>query len=147
MKKIKFYIIIFSLIFICNSLKAEIQFSLKDYLDKENIEETSTQIYLLNRCSAIYAYSSAIILKSDIVNSKKFIEIANNLLFKSVELKIIDNKEKLENARKKAEEERKKLFLDYTSEGKINWDKNKSYFKGSYIAEDMSICTKLVNDK
>ena len=147
MKKIKFYIIIFSLIFFCNSLKAEIQFSLKDYLDKENIEETSTQIYLLNRCSAIYAYSSAIILKSDIVNSKKFIEIANNLLFKSVELKIIDNEEKLENARKKAEEEREKIFLDYTSEGKINWDRNKSYFKGSYISEDMSICTKLVNDK
>ena len=147
MKKIKFYIIIFSLIFFCNSLKAEIQFSLKDYLDKEIIEETSTQIYLLNRCSAIYAYSSAIILKSDIVNSKKFIEIANNLLFKSVELKIIDNEEKLENARKKAEEEREKIFLDYTSEGKINWDRNKSYFKGSYISEDMSICTKLVNDK
>jgi len=147
MKKIKFYIIIFSLIFICNSLKAEIQFSLKSYLDKENIEETSTQIYLLNRCSAIYVYSSAIILKSDIVNSKKFIEIANNLLFKSVELKIIDNEEKLENARKEAEEEREKIFLDYTSEGKINWNRNKSYFKGSYISEDMSICTKLVNDK
>ena len=81
------------------------------------------------------------------VNSKKFIEVANNLLFKSVELKIIDNKEKLENAQKRTMKEREELFNNYAKDGKKNWNKNKSYFKGSYISEDMSICAKLVNDK
>ena len=147
MKKIIFLISTFLIINSFNTLKANNSISLKDYLKHRNIEEGSTQIYLLNRCSAVYAFASAIILESDTLNSKKFIEIANNLLFKSVELRIIDNKENSANAKRKAEKERKKLFKNYTADGKKNWDKNKSYFKGSYISEDMLICSKLVEDK
>jgi len=121
--------------------------SLKDYLDKKNLENTTTQIYLLNRCSAIYAYASGIILKTDAVSSKNFIEISNSLLFKSVELMNIDEEKKLEEAQKKAEENRKELFNNYITDGKKNWEKNKSHFKGSYISEDMAICSKLTEDK
>jgi hypothetical protein len=147
MKKIIFLISTFLIINSFNTLKANNSISLKDYLKHRNIEEGSTQIYLLNRCSAVYAFASAVILESDTLNSKKFIEIANNLLFKSVELRIIDDKENSANAKRKAEKERKKLFKNYTADGKKNWDKNKSYFKGSYISEDMLICSKLVEDK
>ena len=121
--------------------------SLKDYLDKKNLENATTQIYLLNRCSAIYAYASGIILKTDAVSSKNFIEISNSLLFKSVELMIIDEEKKLEEAQKKAEENRKQLFNNYITDGKKNWEKNKSHFKGSYISDDMAICSKLTEDK
>ena len=121
--------------------------SLKDYLDKKNLENATTQIYLLNRCSAIYAYASGIILKTDAVSSKNFIEISNSLLFKSVELMIIDEEKKLEEAQKKAEENRKQIFNNYITDGKKNWEKNKSHFKGSYITEDMAICSKLTEDK
>ena len=147
MKKIIFLITILYLTNFSNFANAESNVSLKEYLENKNIEEGSTQIYLLNRCSAIYAYASAIILKTDVLTSKGFIEKANNLLFKSVELMIIDEKQKLEDAQKKAEDKRKKLFETYVVDGKKNWDKNKSHFKGSYIAEDMSICSKLVDDK
>ena len=147
MKKIIFLISTFLIINSFNTLKANNSISLKDYLKQRNIAEGSTQIYLLNRCSAVYAFASAVILESDTLNSKKFIEIANNLLFKSVELRIIDDKEKSASAKRKAEKERKKLFKNYTADGKKNWDKNKSYFKGSYISEDMLICSKLVEDK
>ena len=34
----------------------------------------------------------------------------------------------------------------YEIDGKKNWEKNKSYFKDSYISDDMSICSKLVED-
>tara|TARA_B100000767_G_scaffold215627_1_gene203167 strand:+ start:303 stop:743 length:441 start_codon:yes stop_codon:yes gene_type:complete len=146
MKKNIFLILIFYLSFI-SFLKASTNLPLKDYIEKNDIENGSTQIYLLSRCSAIYAYASALILKTDTENSKKFIEIANNLLFKSVELRVIDSKEKSEEAKKKAEAERKILFKNYKVEGKKNWNKNKSYFKGSYISEDMSICEKLIKDK
>ena len=146
MKTFNFLIIFFYLITFNNILKADISISLKDYLKSQNIEKTSTQIYLLNRCSALYTYVSAIILKTDSSNSKKFIEIANSLLFKSIELRIIDNEQKLENARDKAETERENLFKSYTKDGTKNWDKNNSYFKGSYISEDISICEKLVKD-
>jgi hypothetical protein len=121
--------------------------SLKDYLDKKNLENATTQIYLLNRCSAIYAYASGIILKTDAVSSKNFIEISNSLLFKSVELMVIDEEKKLEEAQKKAEENRKQIFNNYITDGKKNWEKNKSHFKGSYITDDMAICSKLTEDK
>jgi hypothetical protein len=147
MKRISFLITILYLISFSNFARAESNESLKEYLKKKDIEEGSTQIYLLNRCSAIYTYASAIILKTDVLTSKGFIEKANNLLFKSVELMIIDEQQTLEDAQKNAEDKRKKLFENYVADGKKNWDKNKSHFKGSYIAEDMSICSKLANDK
>ena len=146
MKDIKFIVIIFSLL-LPSLVKADSNISLKDYLDKNNIEDSSTQIYLLSRCSAVYAYASGIVLKSDAVSSKNFIEISNNLLFKSVELMVIEEEKKLEEAQKKAEIERKKLFNNYITDGKKNWEKNQSHFKGSYISNDMTICSKLIEDQ
>ena len=147
MKKAIFLIIISSLVSTLTLASANSNTSLKDYLDKKDIENATTQIYLLNRCSAIYAYASGIILKTDAVSSKNFIEISNSLLFKSVELMVIDEEKKLEEAQKKAEENRKELFNNYITDGKKNWEKNKSHFKGSYISDDMAICSKLTEDK
>ena len=147
MKKIILLITISFLVSSFSFASANSNTSLKDYLDKKDIENTTTQIYLLNRCSAIYAYASGIILKTDAVSSKNFIEISNSLLFKSVELMVIDEEKKLEEAQKKAEENRKQIFNNYITDGKKNWEKNKSHFKGSYIADDMAICSKLTEDK
>jgi hypothetical protein len=144
MKKIIFLVIS---LFMISFAKADTNISLKNYLDAKSIEDGKTQIYLLNRCSAIYAYASGIILKTDAVSSKNFIEISNNLLFKSVELTIIEEEKKLEEVQKKAEEIRKELFNNYIADGKKNWEKNKSHFKGSYIANDMTICSKLTEEK
>ena len=135
------------LIFLTNYAKGDLNLPLKQYLENEDIEKGSTQINLLKRCSAIYAYASAVILKTDAVSSKNFIEISNNLLFKSVELMVIDEEKKLEDAQREAENNRKLLFNNYIKDGKKNWEKNKSHFKGSYISDDMSICSKLVEDK
>ena len=144
MKKIKLTII---LVFIfVNFAKADQNISLKKYLDGKDLEKGSTQIYLLKRCSSVYAYASGIILKSDAVSSKNFIEISNNLLFKSVELMVIEENKKLEEAQDEAENKRKELFSNYIADGKKNWEKNKSHFKGSYISEDMAICSKLTED-
>ena len=144
MKRIIFIIIS---LFLINIVKADINISLKDYLEKRDIEDGKTQIYLLNRCSAVYAYASGIILKTDAISSKNFIEISNNLLFKAVELMVIEEERKLEEAQKKAEENRKLLFNNYIADGKKNWEENKSHFKGSYISGDMAICSKLIEDK
>ena len=146
MKKIKLVIIIVFILSLSNFAKADLNISLKNYLDGKDLEKGSTQIYLLKRCSSVYAYASGIVLKSDAVSSKNFIEISNNLLFKSVELMVIEENEKLEEAQKEAENNRKELFSNYIAEGKKNWEKNKSHFKGSYISEDMAICSKLTED-
>ena len=146
MRKIKLIFTILGVLSLTNFVKAESNISLKEYLDQKNLDEGLTQIYLLKRCSAVYAYASGIVLKSDAVSSKNFIEISNNLLFKAVELKVIEEEKKLEDAQKEAEEKRKELFSNYIADGKKNWEKNKSHFKGSYIAEDMVICSKLTED-
>ena len=135
-----------STFFLANSAKTEMNTSLKEYLNGKDLEIGSTQIYLLKRCSAVYAYASGIVLKSDAVSSKNFIEISNNLLFKAVELKVIEEEKKLEEAQEETEKNRKELFSNYIADGKKNWEKNKSHFKGSYIAEDMVICSKLTED-
>ena len=132
--------------FLANSAKTEMNISLKEYLNGKDLEKGLTQIYLLKRCSAVYAYASGIVLKSDAVSSKNFIEISNNLLFKAVELKVIEEEKKLEEAQEETEKNRKELFSNYIADGKKNWEKNKSHFKGSYIAEDMAICSKLTED-
>ena len=137
---------IISILFLTNSVKAELNTSLKKYLDGKDLEKGLTQIYLLKRCSAVYAYASGIVLKSNAISSKNFIEISNNLLFKAVELKVIEEEKKLEEAQDEAEKNRKELFNNYIADGKKNWEKNKSHFKGSYIAEDMAICSKLTED-
>ena len=137
---------IIGILFFTNSVKAELNTSLKEYLNGKDLEKGLTQIYLLKRCSAVYAYASGIVLKSDAVSSKNFIEISNNLLFKAVELKVIEEEKKLEDAQDEAEKNRKELFSNYIADGKKNWEKNKSHFKGSYIAEDMAICSKLTEN-
>ena len=146
MKKTNFILIIISILFLTNSVKAELNTSLKEYLNGKDLEKGSTQIYLLKRCSAVYAYASGIVLKSNAISSKNFIEISNNLLFKAVELKVIEEEKKLEEAQDEAEKNRKELFSNYIADGKKNWEKNKSHFKGSYISEDMVICSKLIED-
>ena len=146
MKKIKLVIIIVFTLILSNFVKAELNESLKNYLDGKDLEKGSTQIYLLKRCSSVYAYASGIVLKSDAVSSKNFIEISNNLLFKSVELMVIEENKKLEEAQEEAENNRKELFSNYITDGKKNWEKNKSHFKGSYISDDMVICSKLIKE-
>ena len=146
MKKIKLVIITLLLLILSNFAKADLNISLKKYLDGKDLEKGSTQIYLLKRCSSVYAYASGIVLKSDAVSSKNFIEISNNLLFKSVELMVIEENKKLEEAQEEAENDRKELFSNYIADGKKNWEKNKSHFKGSYISEDMAICSRLIKE-
>jgi len=146
MKKINLILIIMIMQFLTNLAKADLNISLKKYLDGKDLEKGSTQIYLLKRCSSVYAYASGIVLKSDAVSSKNFIEISNNLLFKSVELMVIEENKKLEEAQEDAEKNRKELFSNYIADGKKNWEKNKSHFKGSYISEDMVICSKLTEE-
>ena len=58
------------MLFLANLAKADLNISLKDYLEGKDLDKGSTQIYLLKRCSAVYAYASGIVLKSDAISSK-----------------------------------------------------------------------------
>ena len=146
MRMKKLILTIIGILFLTSLVKADLNTSLKKYLDENDLDMGLTQIYLLKRCSAVYAYASGIVLKSDAVSSKNFIEISNNLLFKSVELMVIEENKKLEEAQTESETNRKELFSNYIADGKKNWEKNKSHFKGSYISGDIAICSKLTKE-
>ena len=68
MKKIRLIIISAFILSISNFAKADLNNSLKKYLDENDLEKASTQIYLLKRCSAIYAYASGIVLKLSLIH-------------------------------------------------------------------------------
>ena len=142
----KLIFIIITILSLANYAKADLNISLKKYLDENDLDKGLTQIYLLKRCSAVYAYASGIVLKLDAVSSKNFIEISNNLLFKAVELKVIEEEKRLEEAQEEAEKNRKDLFSNYIADGNKNRDKNKSHFQGSYISEDLSIFSNFTED-
>ena len=59
---------------------------------------------------------------------------------------VIEENKKLEEAQEEAENNRKELFNNYIADGKKNWEKNKSHFKGSYISDDMAICSRLIKE-
>ena len=123
MKKFFIKIFILFVFFISYKSLSLAQEPIVEYLKKKNIDESETQVYLLNRCSAVYAYASAILMKSDVLTSKKFIDTSNQLLFKSTELLVIDKKMKLEEAQEKVEKVRDDLFEKYINSGKDNWKK------------------------
>ena len=80
MIKIKLAIITIFILILSNFAKADLNESLKNYLDGKDLEKGSTQIYLLKRCSSVYAYASGIVLKSDAVSSKNFIDDPKQLV-------------------------------------------------------------------
>jgi hypothetical protein len=120
---------------------------LKIYLKDKDIDDPENQVFLLQRCSAIFTFISAVLLEKDVINSKKYIDIGNKLLFKSTELLVIDFNYKFENAEKLSALRRSEFFEIYVEDGKKNWVGNNSYFKGSYIAEDMLVCSNLIKDQ
>ena len=68
MKKKNLIFTVMIMIFLTNFVKADLNIPLKEYLDGKDIEKGTTQIYLLKRCSAVYAYASGLVLKSDAVS-------------------------------------------------------------------------------
>ena len=57
MKKTIFLTTILFLVSSLTLASANSNTSLKDYLDKKDLENATTQIYLLNRCSALHLFN------------------------------------------------------------------------------------------
>ena len=54
MNKMKLAILTILVLILSNFAKADLNISLKNYLDGKDLEKGSTQIYLLKRCSSVY---------------------------------------------------------------------------------------------
>ena len=80
------------------------------------------------------------------VEIRKLLKDRKDIIKKKNKISAVYEKKKLEDAQEEAEQRRKELFNIYITDGKKNWEKNKSHFKGSYISDDMAICSKLTED-
>ena len=117
---------------------------LKTYLkNNKNFNDLNRTIYLLKRCTSLHYFLS----------NKEFTKKDNNMLlrydkdynFFSARLYKILNTENSDFTKlnKKADDEMIKFSKIYLNDGRKNLSKTGSYFKKSYILEDLKICSKI----
>jgi len=117
---------------------------LKTYLkNNKNFNDLNRTIYLLKRCTSLHYFLS----------NKEFTKKDNNMLlryekdynFFSVRLYKILNTENSDFTKlnKKVDDEMIKISKIYSNDGRKNLSKTGSYFKKSYIFDDLKICSKI----
>ena len=117
---------------------------LKTYLkNNKNFNDLNRTIYLLKRCTSLHYFLS----------NKEFTKKDNNMLlryekdynFFSVRLYKILNTENSDFTKlnKKVDDEMIKISKIYSNDGRKNLSKTGSYFKKSYILDDLKICSKI----
>ena len=117
---------------------------LKTYLkNNKNFKDSSRTIYLLKRCTSLhYFLSNNEFTKKD--NNVR-IRYEKDYYFFSVRLyKILNFKNSdFTNLNKKVDDEMIKFSKIYLNDGRKNLSRTGSYFKKSYILEDLKICSKI----
>jgi len=113
---------------------------LSNVLEKRNLEDPTTMLYLLQRCSGLYATGWDHIIDQNpeaaeklLYSSKKFIVHATKF-FKGAENFTQNELLKEMHA---ASEKFQKFYTDLFTE---NWYENGSYFEGTWIEEDLEMC-------
>ena len=141
--KVLIFFSIFILILIPKSY-SENMIPLKTYLkNNTNFKDLGRTIYLLKRCTSLhYFLSNNEFTKKD--NNVR-IRYEKDYNFFSVKLYKILN---IENSNftklnKKVDDEIIKFSKIYSNDGRKNLSKTGSYFKKSYILEDLKICSKI----
>ena len=141
--KLLIYSTVFIFILIPQSY-SENMIPLKTYLkNNKNFKDSSRTIYLLKRCTSLhYFLSNNEFTKKD--NNVR-IRYEKDYYFFSVRLyKILNFKNSdFTNLNKKVDDEMIKFSKIYSNDGRKNLSKTGSYFKKSYILDDLKICSKI----
>ena len=134
--KLLIYSTVFIFILIPQSY-SENMIPLKTYLkNNKNFKDSSRNIYLLKRCTSLHYFLS---------NNDVRIRYEKDYYFFSVRLyKILNFKNSdFTNLNKKVDDEMIKFSKIYLNDGRKNLSRTGSYFKKSYILEDLKICSKI----
>ena len=141
--KLLIYLTIFIFILIPKSY-SENMIPLKTYLkNNKNFKDLSRTMYLLKRCTSLhYFLSNNEFTKKD--NNVR-IRYEKDYYFFSVRLyKILNFKNSdFTNLNKKVDDEMIKFSKIYLNDGRKNLSRTGSYFKKSYILDDLKICSKI----
>ena len=117
---------------------------LKIYLKKNtNYQDINRSIYILKRCVSLNTFLSNQDLKGyDKKISIRYEKTENYFLLRLLE-KVKNITENKKNFQESLQEDILKISKLYQEDGLKNFSKNKSYFKKSYIFEDLKICSKI----
>ena len=141
--KLLIFLTVFVLFLISKS-NSENMIPLKTYLkNNKNFKDLSRTIYLLKRCTSLhYFLSNNEFTKKD--NNVR-IRYEKDYNFFSVKLYKILNiaNSNFTKLSKKVDDEMIKFSKIYSNDGRKNLSKTGSYFKKSYILNDLKICSKI----
>lgn len=144
------YVMFFSLI-LTNASFSQSMLPLKNYMsqNKNNLKDPAVLLYLTERCSALNLYISLILNtrsgNNDVAEnakniSKTFSLMAFNILVKEF------NKTNLQ-AEKMVQESLDEKTKFYLNDGKNHQTRTGSYIEGSYMQDDMSLCSGIYKRK
>jgi Ni,Fe-hydrogenase I large subunit len=139
----KFLYFIFFLIFTTKTFSSNLE-PLKIYLKKNtNYQDINRSIYILKRCVSLYNF----------IKNEKFegydkkisirYEKTNNFFLSRLLEKTEKINEKNDNFNENIKKDILKISKVYQEDGLKNFSERKSYFKKSYLFEDLKICSKI----
>ncbi len=141
--KLLIYLTIFIFILIPKSY-SENMIPLKTYLkNNKNFKDLSRTIYLLKRCTSLhYFLSNNEFTKKDNNVRIRYEKDYNFFSIRLYKILNIDNTD-FTKLNKKVDDEMIKFSKIYSNDGRKNLSKTGSYFKKSYILDDLKICSKI----
>ncbi len=141
--KLLIYLTIFIFILIPKSY-SENMIPLKTYLkNNKNFKDLSRTIYLLKRCTSLhYFLSNNKFTKKDNNVRIRYEKDYNFFSIRLYKILNIDNTD-FTKLNKKVDDEMIKFSKIYSNDGRKNLSKTGSYFKKSYILDDLKICSKI----
>ena len=136
----KYLYFIFFLILTTKTYSSSLE-PLKIYLKKNtNYQDINRSIYILKRCVSLYDF----INNQEFVGYDKKISIRNEKPKDFFLPKLLEKiKEKGDDFNENIREDIIKISRVYQEDGLKNFSERKSYFKKSYLLEDLKICSKI----
>ena len=141
--KLLIYLTVFIFILIPKSY-SENMIPLKTYLkNNKNFKDLSRTMYLLKRCTSLhYFLSNNEFTKKDNNIRIRYEKDYNFFSIRLYKILNIDNTD-FTKLNKKVDDEMIKFSKIYSNDGRKNLSKTGSYFKKSYILDDLKICSKI----
>jgi len=132
------------IIFLISKSYSENMPSLKTYLkNNQNFKDKNRTIYLLKRCTSLHFFlSNNEFNKNDNNVRVRYEKDYNFFAIKLYKILNLENSD-FTKLNKKVDEEILKFSNIYIKDGKTNFSKTSSYFKKSYILDDLKICSKI----
>ena len=142
MKKLSLYV--FLVLMICNVAKAFSLMPLREVVEKNANSNTDPafQVYVFNRCAGAHKYLATILLKANKKDKvMQFTTLSSKFSTMATVVLVTKLNYSQDDALKTVGESLKEMGSLYAEDGKENYLKTGSHLEGSYILDDVKVCS------